>query len=371
VKVKNFDLFSGVGGFRLALKNVAEKFDIKSKCVGYSEIDKFARKTYESNFKIKKDEIVLKDIKNTTEVPSDKNEIDAKELKKMDDRIDQEITDFNILFAGFPCQSFSLMGDQKGFRDTRGTLFFDIERVISAKKPEFILLENVRGLQNHDGGETFKVIKDILRKRLGYSIKWWVLNSSDYGVPQTRRRLFILGFKKQKRSKELKGKPEEIDLKETENPTVWHLLEKDVGDKYYLSEKIKKTILSNGSGGFKAKSEINQSIARPLCATMHKMHRACQDNYYSDPYIYGDYDRNKNQIILNNEYDGSRIRRITPLEAFRFQGFPDEFVKNARKAGVSDTQMYRQAGNTVSVPVVEKILFKVFSETNLIGDILG
>lgn len=351
------------------MERVLEQNNIRSKCVGFSEIDKFARQTYRANFNPSSDEIVVEDIKDLTKVPSEKKKIDREELEKVDEKIDRKIPDFNALFAGFPCQSFSLMGDQKGFKDTRGTLFFDIERMLSAKQPEFFLLENVRGLKNHNGGETFSTIKDVLRDRLGYSLIWWVLNSSNYGIPQTRRRLFILGFKNSKHVEKIKERPEQVNLEDTEHPLVWHLLERDTEEKYYLSDKIKETILSNGTGGFEAESEINQSVARPLCATMHKMHRACQDNYYSDPYIYGEYDEEKNRILLNEEKDEDRIRRLTPLEAFRLQGFPDVFVKKAQEDGVSDTQLYRQAGNTISVPVAEIILDRVFTETSMINEI--
>ena len=317
-----------------------EKTKQKCRSIGFSEIDKDAIKTYSSNFIIDKTEINFGDITSVSEIP-----------------------DFDFLFAGFPCQPFSLMGNGNGFADTRGTLFFHIEKIISAKKPVFFLLENVRGLLTHNKGDTYKTIIKILENKLGYSTLTFLLNSSDYGIPQTRRRVYILGFA-DKNIKERIKEPEKIDLKSTSNPTTWHLLEKDADKKYYLSESILKTILSNGSGGYKAKSEINPLVARPLCATMHKMHRACQDNYFSDRFIYGDYNTKKNDIIINKNKK-NLIRRLTPKEAFRLHGFPDDFVTNAKKAGVSDTQLYRQAGNAITVNVVERILSEVIPKIDI------
>ena len=330
--IKYIDLFSGVGGFRKALTDVAKNKRLHTRCVGFSEIDKDAIKTYRANFRADRGELELGDIS---------------KIKTSD------LPDFDLLFAGFPCQPFSIMGKQDGFTDKRGELFFDLARVIGDKQPRFFILENVRGLFTMQGGEVYKRILSILQLKLGYHISVFILNSRDYGVPQTRRRLYILGFKNREDS--MLNPPPVVDLKETQWPTVWHLLERKVDDKYYLSERLKKTILMNGSGNFKAKSEANQLIARPLSATMHKMHRACQDNYYSDRFIFGKYDKNKEEVILNKTMP-DRLRRITPLEAFRLQGFEDSFVANAKRAGVSDTQLFRQAGNAVTVSTVKSVL---------------
>lgn len=367
--VRYLDLFSGIGGFRKGMEQACKNADLDCKCVGFSEKDKFAIQTYKANYSMDQGEKELGDITDITGMSTDKETITEQDLKKRDKLIDPKIPDFDVLFAGFPCQAFSSMGEKKGFQDTRGTLFFHIERILSAKKPSFFVLENVRGLLNHNGGETFEVMKKILKNRLGYNITHWVLNTSDYGLPHTRRRVFILGFKNDGFMESIDGKPEKTDLTETDNPTVWHLLDADVDEKYYLSEKIKPTILSNGTGGYEAESEINQSVARPLCATMHKMHRAHQDNYYNEPYLHGEYDPKSNEIKLDNSKDEDSIRRLTPKEAFRLQGFPDSFVKNARKAGVSDTQMYRQAGNAVSVDVVQAVMDKVLQDSNRVSEI--
>lgn len=340
MKLKFIDLFSGVGGFRYSLESTCKLKGIETECVGFSEIDKFATKTYKANFNPSANEIEFGDI---TKINVDK------------------MPSFDILFAGFPCQPFSLMGKKRGFADTRGTMFFHIEKMIAKKKPKFFILENVRGILTHDDGKTYEAIIKILEDKLGYHTITWMLNSRDYGVPQTRRRTYILGFIK----KSDKNKITPPIEKETNNKTTWHILEKNVDEKYYISEKTLKVILSNGSGNFRSKSEINQLIARPLTATMHKMHRACQDNYFSDSYILGKFDKLTNTVMESNE-GRSRIRKLTPKEAFRLQGYPDSFVKNAMKEGVSDTQLYRQAGNSITVNTVIEILSEVLDRTSLV-----
>ena len=179
----------------------------------------------------------------------------------------------------------------------------------------------------------------------------------DFGVPQVRRRLFFIGVKNKKAFKQIEKIDFSKDIKKNRFQTVWHLLERNVDDKYYLSSKLIKTILAHGSGNYYSKSEINRIFARPLTASMHKMHRANQDNYYSDDFIYGKFDGEK--VISANNQDKKNIRKITPLEAFRLQGFDDFFVENAKKVGVSDTQLYRQAGNAITVNVAESILSSI------------
>lgn len=245
------------------------------------------------------------------------------------------------------------MGEKEGFADSRGTLFFHIANILAIKKPDFFILENVRGLKTHDGGKTFERIIQILTEDLGYNVRPELLNSVDFGVPQVRRRLFFIGVKNKKTFKQIADIDFSKNVKKNKFETVWHLLERNVDDKYYLSQKLIKTILAHGSGKYYSKSEINRIFARPLTASMHKMHRANQDNYYSDDFIYGKFDGEK---VIGAGKNKKRIRKITPLEAFRLQGFDDYFVENAKKAGVSDTQLYRQAGNAITVNVAENIL---------------
>ncbi|WP_459541282.1 DNA cytosine methyltransferase, partial [Parvimonas micra] len=233
----------------------------------------------------------------------------------------------DVVIGGFPCQPFSMMGSELGFEDTRGTVFFTVANLIKqminrGEKPKVVVLENVRRLLTHDGGNTFKVIKHVLEHELGYKVFYKILNSSDYGVPQTRNRIFIVCFDEKVIDFNF---PKKVELKST----MQDLLERNVDEKYFLSDRLLKTILSNGTGNYKAKSEIDLKIARPLCSTMHKMHRACQDNYVTD---------------------NGKVRRLTPREAARLQGFPDDFV-----IPVSDTQAYRQFGNAVTVNVAESV----------------
>lgn len=305
-KYKVISLFSGAGGLDLGFHQAG--FEI----IWANDFDKYAVETYKHNFN---NEIIFEDI----------NNIDFNILPKAD-----------VLIGGFPCQPFSMMGSELGFEDTRGTVFFTVANLIqtlikNGRKPKVVVLENVRRLLTHDKGNTFKVIKHILENELGYKVFYKVLNSADYGVPQTRNRIFIVCFDSYNINFEF---PEKINL----NITMQDLLEENVDKKYFLSDKILKTILSNGSGNYNAKSEIDLKIARPLCSTMHKMHRACQDNYVTDR---------------------GKIRRLTPREAARLQGFPDDF-----EIPVSDTQAYRQFGNAVTVNVAKMVAEKIMEALN-------
>ena len=240
--------------------------------------------------------------------------------------------------AGFPCQSFSSMGKESGFKDQRGALFFDIASLLHSIKPRYFLLENVKRLLTIDNKKTFKTIITILQSE-GYDVNWWLLDSKNYGVPQTRRRVFIFGS-----LKNLKMKfPLDMPKIYKKISTTKSILEKKVDKKYILSKKILKTILKHGTGGYYHKSEIDLEIARPLTRTMVKMHRAHQDNYFSNKYIL-------------NEKKLKWIRKLTPLEALRLQGFPDKFYFNAHKANISNAQLYMQTGNSVTVNVVEAII---------------
>lgn len=305
-KYKVVSLFSGAGGLDLGFHQAG--FEI----IWANDIDKFAVETYKENFD---NNIVLGDI----------NNIDFNSIPFAD-----------IVIGGFPCQPFSMMGYELGFEDTRGTVFFTVANLIktmseNGHKPKVVVLENVRRLLTHDNGNTFKVIKHILEFDLNYKVFFKVLNSADFGVPQTRNRVFIVCFDNKMIDYKFPQK-RKLEL------TMQDLLEQNVDKKYFLSEKLLKTILANGSGNYKAKSEIDLKIARPLCSTMHKMHRACQDNYVTD---------------------NGKIRRLTPREAARLQGFPDDFV-----IPVSDTQAYRQFGNAVTVNVAKYVAKNIMEALN-------
>ena len=308
--MKVVSLFCGCGGLDKGF------VDMGYNVIWANDFDKYAVQTYGANFG---NHVVLGDI----------NEISLEEIPFAD-----------VIIGGFPCQPFSMMGAEKGFDDARGTLFFRIAEIIkfqitTGKKPRALILENVRSLKTHDNGNTYEVIKNILEKDLGYKVYFKILNSASYGVPQTRNRAFIVCFANSNAEFEF---PQELPL----TLTLQDLLENDVDDKYFLSDKILPTILSNGTGGYNAKSEIDLKIARPLCATMAKMHRACQDNYVTQK---------------------GRIRRLTPRECARLQGFEDSFV-----IPVSDSQAYKQFGNAVTVNVSRFVAEQVKKELIRLGE---
>ncbi|MCF7709996.1 MAG: DNA (cytosine-5-)-methyltransferase [Opitutales bacterium] len=351
-----FDMFSGVGGFRIGAELFGKKHSVKFKWIGRAEIEPHADRTYKTYF-AEDGTTNWGDIQNLTG-PLDGDE--SKETKKTEELLP---TPVDILFAGFPCQPFSTMGARLGLKDARGTLFFAIATFLEAKKPRYFVLENVRGLMSDANGNTLKMIRKIL-KELGYQTAVWMLNSADYGVPHVRRRVYIVGDRGNRSEKlDDADTPPVVANIERKYPTSWHLLEKDVakkypGKSYYLSEKIKPTILSKGSGGYSYEWSIDNIDAKPLCRTMHKMHRASQDNYFSDAYINGRFDK-KTMKVKQAGNGKDRIRRLTPLEAFRLQGLPDEMVINAKKTGMSDTQLYMQAGNSVSATTVSAVVKKL------------
>ena len=350
----HLELFAGIGGFRKAIDLYCEDNNLKSKCIGFSEIDKYASLTYKSNYNTS-NEVEIGDI---IEFTSRKKNI-------------KSIPDFDLLTGGFPCQAFSMMGKKKGFQDKRGNIFYNIIDILLIKKPKYVLLENVRNIKNHDKGRTYKEIIRSLEKDAGYHVTSDVFNTSDYGLPQNRRRVYFFAIRKdlfdnqfvldneviKKSTLHLNGS---TSLKKYKS-VLDNLLEKVVDKKYYLSDKIKPTILSDGSKNFKSKSEINQLIARPLTATMVKMHRACQDNYYSDEFL-----NHPNPIkyleksFSKDEQVNHKIRKLTPLETLKLQGFDKDFYRRASKAGVSDHQLYKQAGNAVSVNTVYSIIHHLF-----------
>jgi len=288
-------LCSGCGGLDLGF--IQAGFNV----IWANDMDKYAVETYKANI----GEHIVQD---------DLNNIEIAKIPKHD-----------ILIAGFPCQPFSIMGKERGFEDHRGSLFFRICEIIDYHIPKIIVLENVGRLLTHKKGETYEVIKNELSKR-GYNIFTSKLNSSGFGVPQTRNRLFIVCFK----NKDVEFSfPKEVAT----SIKLKDVLQKNVDRKYYLSEKIKITILSHGSGGYVSKPEVDLEIARPLCATMGKMHRAGQDNY------------------VTTELG---LRRLTPRECARLQGFDEDY-----KIVSSDFQAYKQFGNAVTVNVARAVAEKI------------
>lgn len=300
-KFKYIDLFAGIGGMRIPFD------ELGGDCVFTSEFDKYAQQTYEANF----------------------NEIPDGDIKSIDL---EKIPKHDLLLAGFPCQAFSHAGLKKGFDDTRGTLFFDIATILKTHKPKAFLLENVKGLKSHDGGYTFKKIIDTLND-IGYqTVEHQVLNARDFGLPQNRERVFIVGF----------WKHTNFDFPEPpkSKTRLGSILQKRVKEKYTISDKLwtsaikrRERAISKGNG-FSYKLFNRDSIYTSTLSA----------RYYKDGL----------EILV--EQQNKNPRRLTPLEAKRLQGFPDNF-----EIPVSDAQAYKQFGNAVPVSVVREIAKKVIS----------
>ena len=357
--MRHLELFAGIGGFRMALTKLSEDFGIPQKTVAFSEIDKNASASYKANYDTTGEQ-EMGDIVAFNSVPGNI----------------RRLPDFDLLSGGFPCQSFSMMGKQLGFSDSRGNLFFEIMKILHEKRPRFVLLENVRNLVNHDGGNTFKTIKAYLESE-GYHVYHDVFDTQNFGLAQVRKRVYIFAslidlgqdfvYSAERIQTVFEGVLEKTSLLKQRD--TFDVLDKQVDEKYYLSERIKPTILANGSKSYRAKSEINPLIARPLTATMVKMHRACQDNYFSDEYISStDHVKYLEKEYTKEEQSKKRIRKITPWEALELQGFPREFYCNAEKAGISNHQLYKQAGNAVSVNTVYAILYYIFIHCHLLEE---
>ena len=345
--MNHVELFAGVGGFRRAMDLISQDLAFLIQTIAYSEIDKNANETYIANYNTA-NELEMGDI-----VSFVNNKRAMKELPK-----------YELLSGGFPCQTFSMMGNQEGFKEERGQMFFRIMDMINNRRPRYILLENVKNLMKHDGGNTIAVIKNELQNA-GYIVKVDTFNSIDFGLPQKRNRTIIFARRRRfgdfefssERVKETFANIDRTKCSLEFYDSTINVLDKQVDKKYYLSERIKPTILSDGSAGFKSKSEIDQIIARPLTASMHKMHRACQDNYFSDIFIQSDGTERPSDRMTKEELAKIPIRKLTPKEAFMLQGFPRDFAEKANTANVSDGAMYKQAGNAVSVNTIYAVLY--------------
>jgi DNA (cytosine-5)-methyltransferase 1 len=345
--MNHVELFAGIGGFRRAMDLIAHDLDFPIETIAFSEIDDKAVASYNANYDT------------TEEIPMGDIVSFVRNRKAM-----RELPRYQLLSGGFPCQTFSMMGDQEGFEEERGQMFFRIMDLVNDRHPRYILLENVKNLMNHDKGNTIAVIKRELEEA-GYNVRMDVFNSNDFGLPQKRNRVIIFARRRHLGHFDFSAELVKASFTQIErercslcfyNSTI-ELLDEIVEKKYYLSEKIKPTILSNGSAGFKSKSEIDQVIARPLTATMHKMHRACQDNYYSDLFIQSEGRDKPSERMSKEELARIAIRKLTPKEAFMLQGFSPDFAANAEVVGVSDGAMYKQAGNAVSVNTIYAVMY--------------
>lgn len=297
--IKFIDLFCGIGGFRVAMDQACEENELNPQCVFSSDIDKYCQDSYENNFGHRPF--------------GDITMIDAKSIPNHD-----------ILFAGFPCQPFSIIGQMKGFDDTRGTLFFHIANILKEKKPKAFILENVKQLVGHNEGQTLKVIIKTLQD-LGYHVQYAVLNALDYGLPQKRERVIIVGHKD----------PILFSFPSPIKPfkPLSEIIEKKVDKKHYASDYIREKRKESHTSAYK----------------LSIWHENKSGNITSYPYSCAlRAGASYNYLLVNGE------RRLTPREMFRLQGFPDNYqiINN-------DTQAKKQAGNAVPVNLVKAVILKL------------
>lgn len=283
--MKFLDLFAGIGGFRLGMESAGHE------CVGFCEIDKFARASYKA-------------IHNT------EGEIELHDITTVTEEEIRSIGEVDVVCGGFPCQAFSIAGARRGFEDTRGTLFFEIARFASILKPRYLFLENVKGLLNHDRGNTFEVILSALDE-LGYDVEWQVLNSKNFGVPQNRERVYIVGH-----------------LREASGRQVFPIIETRSDKSIIQLGNIKKT--ESFGGNPQCGRVYSPAGLAPCLNTMQGGQR--------EPKIFID----------------GKVRKLTPRECWRLQGFPDWAFDKAQEVN-SNSQLYKQAGNSVMVNVIAAI----------------
>lgn len=308
-KYKFIDLFAGIGGIRIAFERN------NCKCVFTSEWDIHSQKTYFENF----------------------GELPQGDITKVSEK---NIPDHNILTGGFPCQPFSTIGKREGFEHpTQGTLFFDIVRILQFKKPEAFLLENVAGLVNHDGGKTFEQIKRTLENELHYKVESKILDSADFGVPQHRKRIYIVGFSE--KVSNAKGFNFEWPKKNKTKVGIGQFVEEHQSG-YDISNHLQKTYMYKKEDGRPQIIDKSSDIqVKTLVSTYHKIQR-----------LTGTFVK-----------DGKTgLRLLSENECKAIMGFPSDF-----KFPVSRTQMYRQMGNSVAIPVVEKIAKQITATLNIVG----
>lgn len=351
--IKFFDMFSGIGGFRAGLETIDGM-----KCIGHCEIDKYADRSYRAIFNTE-GEVYY----------NDATQIDAK-----------DIPDVDLVCAGFPCQSFSIAGRRKGFGDARGTLFFEIARVLAEKRPRYFILENVPGLLNHDKGRTYTTILNTISE-LGYFAEWQVLNSADFFVPQTRKRVYIIGFRDQRCAGKI------LPFTECNPQTVVQILDGNQGQRVYNPKGVGVT-LTSGSGGQGGKTGLfdfscidlnDDPVLTTLVRCLKRQYNNGISNHRGEksgiiegimPCLTpdrlnkrqnGPRFRNINDLMFtitaadrHGILDRLRIRRLTPYECLRLQGFTEEQAKKICAVN-SDNQVYKQAGNAVTVTVVNAV----------------
>lgn len=366
--MKYLSLFSGIGGFELGIIKVYEekqenllhesinKYSVHNsrnivtdsfssiECIGFSEIDKYAIQTYQSHF------------------PEHKNYGDITKINV------RELPDFDLLVGGFPCQAFSIAGKRRGFDDTRGTLFFDIARILKEKRPRNFILENVKGLLSHDGGRTFKTIISTLTE-LGYCVEWQVLNAKNFGVPQNRERVFIVGHLRgisQRKVFPITGTNKktngDTEIKQLNNPV-------HSNDRVYSEQGLAPTLNTMQGGnrqpfiirGLQGHQNFtNDGVSQTLTSAMGKgggqtpiIANTLDANYYKGNSATKNRHTPRTQIEEN-----AKIRRLTPLECERLMGYPDNWTE-----GLSDTQRYKTLGNGIVSNVVKEVVSRLFDNS--------
>ena len=388
--MKFLDLFAGIGGFRLGMESAGHE------CVGFCEIDKFARKSYKA-------------------IHDTKGEIELHDITAVSDESIRRIGRVDIICGGFPCQAFSIAGARRGFEDTRGTLFFEIARFASILKPKYLFLENVKGLLNHDRGNTFEVILSALDE-LGYNMEWQMLNSKNFGVPQNRERVFIIGHLRGERTRRIF--PISGESQSTSSQSVVKIGNVNpsgngMNGEVYQASGLAPTLTTNKGEGQKIAIKSNTikqfGVLQPnfnQCGVVYETDgiaptiRAYQGGGLEPKIIQRGHGYNQGgehdiaPTLTSNSYqennlvkiidfynkitkdevgtltssgggstvragsfgvtDGYRIRKLTPRECWRLQGFPDWAFDKAQEVN-SNSQLYKQAGNSVTVNVIAAI----------------
>ncbi|WP_272158020.1 DNA cytosine methyltransferase [Streptococcus sp. HN38] len=334
--MKFLDLFAGIGGFRLGMERAGHE------CVGFCEIDQFARKSYKA-------------------IHDTEGEFEFHDITRVTDESVREIGRVDVICGGFPCQAFSIAGKRAGFEDTRGTLFFEIARFASILRPKYLFLENVTGLLNHDNGNTFETILGALDE-LGYDAEWQVFNSKNFGVPQNRERVFIIGYLRGASGRAIfpfeRGDKEIGSLQGQSTNTITARYGEAQGSGSYIIEGQQPKIIQRGHG-------YNQGGEHDTAPTLTS--NSWQENNHVK--VYDFYNRKTKDEVGTltasghqgntkagtfGILDGIRIRKLTPRECWRLQGFPDWAFDRAQAVN-SNSQLYKQAGNSVTVNVIEAI----------------
>ena len=382
MSIRFFDMFSGIGGFRSGLEAVGG-----FECIGHCEIDKHANQAYNAIYDIKPQEVYFED---------------ARKINPYD------LPHIDLICGGFPCQAFSIAGRRGGFEDSRGTLFFEIARIAAVKRPSYLLLENVPGLLSHDGGRTFATILGTLSD-LGYDVTWEVLNSKDFGVPQSRKRVYIIGYFRERCAGEI------LSFRETNGASLMQIIPGREGNRIYSPRGVSITLTSN-AGGFGGKTGLYDVNAPVKIRTADGVKLVYPPVKHRRRFSFFDmnYPPNLTEIarcitarqnsgISNRKGEHSgvfiedeprailtpervtvrqrgrrykepnepmfaltvcdrhgiirhgRVRRLMPIECWRLQGFKDEQFNKAVATGLKDGHLYKMAGNAVSVPVVSAI----------------